>query len=53
MISRMKNIQIQFHPIAPDSRERMNAIQSILSRTHEVKWQYDFVWESWCIKESL
>jgi FkbM family methyltransferase len=47
-----ENLQIQFHPIAPDSRDRMNAIQAILRRTHDLKWQYDFVWESWCLKEN-
>jgi len=50
LIPNIENLQIQFHPIAPDSRERMNAIQVFLSRTHELKWQYDFVWESWTLK---
>lgn len=50
LIPNFVNLQIQFHPIAPDSRERMNAIQTILRRTHDLKWQYDFVWESWTLK---
>lgn len=44
-------IQIQFHPIAPDSRARMEAIQKSLAKTHSLQWQYDFVWESWGLKQ--
>lgn len=49
-IPSIDNIQVQFHPIAPDSRARMSAIQAQLARTHDIQWQYDFVWESWAIK---
>jgi FkbM family methyltransferase len=52
IIPYIENLQIQFHPIASDSRDRMSAIQAILSLTHDLKWQYDFVWESWSIKEN-
>ena len=34
MLSSVKNFQIQFHDIAPDSRARMEKIQKTLSETH-------------------
>lgn len=46
-ISMIENIQIQFHDIAADSRSRMIEIQNQLSATHELTYQYVFVWENW------
>lgn len=45
------HIQVQFHPIEPESGLRMNRIQEGLSRTHRLAWQYPFVWESWTRKD--
>lgn len=50
IIRKIEHIQIQFHEIAPDSRVRRKAIQESLSKTHELKWCYEFVWESWTLK---
>ena len=47
LFSRVNHLQVQFHPMAEDSAERMSRIQQILSRTHRLSWQYRFVWESW------
>lgn len=47
---RIKHIQIQFHTISPDSKERRKRIQDALAKTHELKWCYEFVWESWTLK---
>lgn len=41
------NFLIQFHQVAPASEERMLAIQKKLAKTHQLKWQYKFVWERW------
>lgn len=46
-ISKIDNIQVQFHNFFPGAKSRMEKIQSGLSRTHYVTWQYKFVWENW------
>jgi len=46
----IENIQVQFHNIADDSAERMEAIQAGLRQTHEPTYQYRFVWENWARK---
>lgn len=43
----IKNIQVQFHDFVPEAESRMKEIQRKLSETHQLKWQYYFVWESW------
>jgi FkbM family methyltransferase len=53
LIERFRNIQVQFHDfIIPNARTRMNAIQQELSKTHELTWQYEFIWENWKLKSS-
>lgn len=47
LIVRIKNLQLQFHDTAPDSRKNMETIQSLLSKTHRLTWHYEFVWENW------
>jgi FkbM family methyltransferase len=50
-ISIFKNMQIQFHDfLFENAKERMNKIQENLSKTHELTYQYEFVWENWKIK---
>lgn len=41
------DIQVQFHNIAADSGDRMERIQRELEKTHELTYQYRFVWENW------
>ena len=50
MIRMIRNVQVQFHPIAQDSADRMAQIQQRLKETHEPTYQYLFVWENWSIK---
>ncbi|PSF36744.1 FkbM family methyltransferase [Aphanothece hegewaldii CCALA 016] len=50
-IKYLKNLQIQFHDFVPNAEERMNDIQAQLSKTHELIWQYPFVWENWQLKQ--
>ena len=50
LISRINNIQVQFHEIANDSYDRMKQIQKNLINTHEPTYQYKFVWENWMRK---
>jgi FkbM family methyltransferase len=52
-ISRFKNIQVQFHDfVVEHAKERMNNIQTQLAKTHELTYQYEFVWENWKLKGS-
>jgi len=47
LIKNINNIQVQFHTFAPNAKERMEAIQRELSKTHHLTYQYVFVWENW------
>ncbi len=47
LISRIRDLQVQFHWISADSDRRMAAIQKGLSATHEPTYQYRYVWENW------
>lgn len=47
LIETIDHLQVQFHRIATASVERMERIQTELSRTHQPTYQYRFVWESW------
>lgn len=51
-ISRIKNIQVQFHDFFPGAKERMERIQEQLKQTHTVTYQFEFVWENWKLKNS-
>ncbi|MDY0313773.1 MAG: FkbM family methyltransferase [Bacteroidales bacterium] len=42
-----KNIQVQFHRFVNRAYERRNKIQERLSQTHELTYQYSWVWENW------
>lgn len=48
--TRISNIQVQFHDFVPDAEKRIKGIQKMLETTHEVTWQYPFVWENWRIR---
>jgi len=49
-ILKIINIQVQFHDFVPDAINRMKAIQNDLTKTHELTYQYEFVWENWKLK---
>ncbi len=51
-VHKIKNIQVQFHDFVDHAEERMKAIQTELSKTHELTYQYIFVWENWRLKDS-
>ena len=51
LITVFKNIQVQFHDfLLDDGKERMSIIQEELSKTHQITYQYEFVWENWKLK---
>lgn len=45
--AKVGNLQIQFHDFVPDAERRMRAIQRRLALTHDLTYQYEFVWENW------
>lgn len=49
-VSQIRNIQVQFHVCIPDAVIRMRQIQNMLSHTHKLTYQYEFVWENWAAK---
>ncbi|MEI8206783.1 MAG: FkbM family methyltransferase [Kiritimatiellales bacterium] len=53
LIGRIKDVQIQFHKIKKKSAQEMARIQSELSKTHKLTYQYEFVWENWTRLETM
>lgn len=47
LIKNIKNIQVQFHDFVPNARERMEAIQTELKKTHHTTYSHEFIWENW------
>lgn len=48
MMNRIEHLQVQFHDfIVPNARQRMETIQAKLKQTHELTYQFEFVWENW------
>jgi hypothetical protein len=50
LVPRFVNMQVQFHNVADDSTPRMEAIQRELAKTHELTYEYRYVWENWTRK---
>lgn len=46
----IRNIQVQFHNFVPQAESRMREIQRKLARTHDLTYQYEFVWENWALR---
>lgn len=44
---RIDNLQVQFHHFVPQAEARMQAIQQGLAETHELTYQFHFLWENW------
>ncbi len=49
-IKNIGNIQVQFHSSVDHAQERMDAIKRRLAATHELTYEYPFVWENWKLK---
>lgn len=50
LISKIKNIQVQFHNFEPNAQKKRSDIINLLKNTHKNDWSYYFVWESWSLK---
>lgn len=47
LISRVRDLQVQFHAFVPDAADRVEALRASLQKTHYPTYQYDFQWENW------
>ncbi len=47
LISKIDDIQVQFHNFTPDAPSRMEQLQRAMRATHTPTYQYRFVWENW------
>ena len=52
-IRKIKYIQVQFHDIEPDSKQKKDLIRKNLEKTHACEYCYEFVWENWVRKDLL
>ena len=52
LISRINNLQIQFHSFVPNAKNNREKIINLLKKTHKNDWSYYFVWENWSLKEN-
>ncbi len=51
-IRKFVNLQIQFHVFAPNAYARRKKLQQELSKTHDMTFNYRFVWENWRLKNA-
>jgi len=52
-VCKIEHIQIQFHDqYHKNAEELMIKIQNELSKTHDIDFQYKFVWENWILKNN-
>jgi FkbM family methyltransferase len=49
-IDKIDHIQIQFHDFIENSEARRKNIRDHISKTHEEKYNFEFIWESWSKK---
>lgn len=47
MVNIIDNIQVQFHDIVPNARDRRLSIQRELAKTHRLTYEYPLVFENW------
>ena len=53
LVSKMKNIQVQFHKEwGPENAiSRRENIHNHLQKSHELTYNYDWIWENWKLKD--
>lgn len=51
VISRVRNLQVQFHTFIDDAERKRSEIREALAETHKNDWCYEFVWENWSLKQ--
>jgi len=53
LTQKVKYFQLQFHDYFNGAHDRRRKILDELTKTHELMWNYEWVWESWRLKENL
>ena len=51
-LSRIRDVQVQFHDFVPNAEARLERATAILSKTHRRTYSYKFVWDNWRLLES-
>ena len=46
-VSNIENIQVQFHNFFPEAVDRRRKIREELVKTHELTYDFEFIWENW------
>ncbi len=49
-VENITDIQIQFHTFIENAKQRRNEIRKNLSKTHQLTYDYWFIWENWKLK---
>jgi len=47
LVSKMGNIQVQFHTFVENAAIKRHEIRKNLQKTHKITYDYAFVWENW------
>jgi len=50
LADRFRNIQVQFHQVIPDYHQRWLGIRAGLVRSHQLTYDYYFVFENWSLR---
>lgn len=50
LISRVSNLQLQWHPVGNGTQELFDVLQRSLSLTHRLTFDNDWVWQNWLKK---
>lgn len=50
LINRVDNLQVQWHPVAPEVVEKFDELQKRLSETHELTFDAQWIWQNWRLK---
>ncbi len=51
LIKNVGNIQVQFHDFVPNAFKKRKILHEKLSETHELTYNYPWVWENWRLKK--
>lgn len=46
-----KNIQVQWHGVAPRAGERRESIMQELGKTHALTWDFGWTWQNWRVRQ--
>lgn len=49
-MDRIKHIQIQYHVFVLNSKKQRRALKDEMFKTHDMKWDKPFIWESWDLR---